>query len=167
MGESRCLVHIQFSFRASGRECVSFDRTSNYFSSLFLQRTPIRTILCTWAPFRWAEIRPGCGTDWRDVKSYKNHAIVVSEIPDNVMQVFDLTMLLTANQKTRFKEMSCYSKFRSAHNVFVNEDTGYMYAMGATTCIAWLHFVYLGDPATPKNRGCYSQDKYIQNMYYL
>jgi len=103
-------------------------------------------------------------TEWRDVKTYKNYALIVSEIPNHGMQIFDLTTLLTANPKTRFKETARYSEFGDAHNVFVNEDTGYAYALGSNTCNGGLHFVDLEDPTKPKNAKCYSQDGYTHDV---
>jgi len=104
------------------------------------------------------------GTNWRDIKTYKNYALVVSEIPNHGMQIFDLTTLLTANPKTRFKQTARYNKFGNAHNVFVNEDTGYAYVVGSNTCSAGLHFVDLEDPTKPKNARCYSQDGYTHDV---
>eukprot|EP00588_Corethron_pennatum_P033983 CAMPEP_0194345500 /NCGR_PEP_ID=MMETSP0171-20130528/104885_1 /TAXON_ID=218684 /ORGANISM="Corethron pennatum, Strain L29A3" /LENGTH=678 /DNA_ID=CAMNT_0039112487 /DNA_START=467 /DNA_END=2501 /DNA_ORIENTATION=- len=103
-------------------------------------------------------------TWWRDIKTYKNYALVVSEYSNHGMQIFDLTTLLTANPKTRFEETARYSKFGKGHNVFVNEDTSYAYAVGTDTCKGGLHFVNLKDPATPKNGGCYSQDGYTHDV---
>jgi len=102
-------------------------------------------------------------TWWRDIKTYKNYALVVSEYSNHGMQIFDLTTLLTANPKTRFKETARYNEFGNAHNVFVNEDTGYAYVLGSNTCNEGMHFVNLDDPTNPENAGCYSEDEYIHD----
>ena len=40
-----------------------------------------------------------------------------------------------------FAETAWYSDFGSAHNIVINEDIGYAYAVGTTTCGQGLHFV--------------------------
>eukprot|EP00588_Corethron_pennatum_P032424 CAMPEP_0194349758 /NCGR_PEP_ID=MMETSP0171-20130528/107267_1 /TAXON_ID=218684 /ORGANISM="Corethron pennatum, Strain L29A3" /LENGTH=776 /DNA_ID=CAMNT_0039117249 /DNA_START=92 /DNA_END=2422 /DNA_ORIENTATION=- len=109
-------------------------------------------------------IEYGLDTDWHDIKTYKNYALVVSEIHEHGMQIFDLTTLLTANPNTTFEETAHYSEFGRAHNVFVNEDTGYAYALGSGTCRGGLHFVDLEDPTKPKNKGCYAEDGYTHDV---
>ena len=69
---------------------------------------------------------------WRDIKVYQNTAYIVSEARDHGMQVFDLTEL---RGKTEFKMLQAtaeYTQFGNAHNIVVNEDSGFVYAVGAT-----------------------------------
>ena len=68
---------------------------------------------------------------WRDVKVYNNHAFVVSEASGHGMQVFDLTRLRNVtNAPVTFTEDAHYDGFGSAHNIVINEDTGYAYPVG-------------------------------------
>lgn len=73
---------------------------------------------------------------WRDIKTYKNKAYIVSEEPTHGMQVFDLTRLrgLTGPPAVPFTEDFHYAGFGSAHNISINEATGFAYVIGATTC---------------------------------
>lgn len=107
---------------------------------------------------------------WRDIKVYNDHAFVVSEAPGHGMQVFDLTRLrgLTANPLRDFVPDAVYTGIGSAHNVAVNEATGYAYAVGATeggyACNAGgLHMVDIRTPGTPVFAGCYDADGYTHD----
>ncbi|MEM7185835.1 MAG: choice-of-anchor B family protein [Bacteroidota bacterium] len=98
---------------------------------------------------------------WRDVKVYDNHAFVVSEAGGHGMQVFDLTRLRNvANPPITFTEDAHYSGFGSAHNIAINEDTGYAYAIGTSTFNGGPHFINLADPTNPVAAGGYSQGGY-------
>ena len=95
---------------------------------------------------------------WRDVKVYNNHAFVVSDLNGNHgMQVFDLTRLRNvANPPETFTEDAHYSGFGSAHNVAINEDTGYAYGVGTSTYSGGPHFVNIQDPLNPIGEGGFS-----------
>lgn len=100
---------------------------------------------------------------WRDVKVYANHALVVA---DNAgahgLQIFDLTQLRgVTDPPVPFTETAHYDEFEEAHNVAVNEDTGYAYAVGGETCGGGLHMIDLGrpeepSPTTPSFAGCFA-----------
>lgn len=81
---------------------------------------------------------------WRDVKVYKNHAFIVSDANGNHgMQIFDLRRLrtLTGSSPVTFTKSqtdgnlfwdgSGPSKKGSAHNIVINEDSGYAYILGS------------------------------------
>ncbi|MCB0416957.1 MAG: choice-of-anchor B family protein [Bdellovibrionales bacterium] len=92
---------------------------------------------------------------WRDIKVYKNHAFIVSEAFDHGMQVFDLTRLRGhEGEPTTFEADARYTKFGSVHNVVINEDTGYAYAVGSNTCDAGMHVVDIRDPKKPTFSTC-------------
>lgn len=98
---------------------------------------------------------------WRDIKVYKNHAFIVSEAPGHGMQVFDLTQLRAATQlPVQFQETAHYDEYGDAHNIVINEDTGFAYVVGAggggTTCGGGLHMVDIRTPASPTFAGCYA-----------
>ncbi|MCF6300395.1 MAG: choice-of-anchor B family protein [Proteobacteria bacterium] len=55
-------------------------------------------------------------SSWRDVKTYGNHAFIVSEALDHGMQVFDLTQLRTViNPPIEFTATANYNGFGNAH----------------------------------------------------
>lgn len=68
---------------------------------------------------------------WRDAKVYNNHVFIVSEARDHGMQVFDLTRLRNvSNPPQIFTHDAHYSGFGSAHNIVINEQNGFAYAVG-------------------------------------
>jgi len=107
-------------------------------------------------------------SDWRDIKTYQDHAYIVSEAGSHGLQIFDLNELLTATPYTTFTETSHYNKFQKAHNIFINEDTGFAYVVGASTgptqCNGGLHMIDVSDPASPEFAGCYSDRGYTHDV---
>ncbi|NQY28319.1 MAG: choice-of-anchor B family protein [Flavobacteriaceae bacterium] len=98
---------------------------------------------------------------WRDVKVYQNHAFIVSEASGHGMQVFDLTRLRTAtNLPVAFDADAWYTGFGSAHNIVINETSGYAYAVGSDTFSGGPHFVNIQDPTNPVAAGGYATDSY-------
>ena len=99
---------------------------------------------------------------WRDVKVYANHAFVVAGGGGNHgMQVFDLTQLRTVDQlPATFDPTARYDGLRTAHNIVINEDTGFAYAVGSrsrsTGCGFGLHMINIQDPRNPTFAGCFS-----------
>ena len=70
-------------------------------------------------------------SSWRDIKVYQNHAFVVSEANGHGMQVFDLTRLRNVqNPPVEFNADTHFTEFGSAHNIVINEDSGYAYVVG-------------------------------------
>jgi choice-of-anchor B domain-containing protein len=101
---------------------------------------------------------------WRDVKVYADHALIVSEAGGHGMQVFDLTELRdVTSPPVTFAETAHYDGFGSAHNVVVNEASGYAYAVGSNTCSGGLHMVDVQDPTNPTGAGCFSADGYTHD----
>lgn len=100
-------------------------------------------------------------SSWRDVKTYANHAFVVSEAGGHGMQVFDLTRLRNvANPPETFTEDAHYNGFGSAHNIVINEDSGYAYGVGTSSYNGGPHFVNIQDPLNPAAAGGYGMDDY-------
>ncbi len=98
---------------------------------------------------------------WRDAKVYDNHAFIVSEAGGHGMQVFDLTRLRNVNNPpVTFTEDAHYNGFGSAHNIAINEATGYAYVIGTSTFNGGPHFVDLSNPTNPVAAGGYSGDGY-------
>jgi choice-of-anchor B domain-containing protein len=99
---------------------------------------------------------------WRDIKVYKNHAFVVADgAGQHGMQVFDLTRLRrTGTTPTTFTADTVYDRIASAHNIAINEETGYAYPIGNSgggeTCGGGLHMIDIRDPKVPKFAGCWA-----------
>jgi choice-of-anchor B domain-containing protein len=99
---------------------------------------------------------------WRDIKVYKNHAYIVADgAGPHGMQVFDLTQLRNSQGgPVTFKETAHYDRIHSAHNIVINEATGFAYpvgnSMGGETCGGALHMIDIRDPSAPKFAGCYA-----------
>ena len=98
---------------------------------------------------------------WRDIKTYQNYAFVVSEAPGHGMQVFDLTRLRdVTNAPVNFTEDAHYDGFGSAHNVVINENSGYAYGVGSSTYNGGPHFVDISNPLNPIPAGGFATDSY-------
>ena len=98
---------------------------------------------------------------WRDVKVYNNHAFIVAEANGHGMQVFDLTQLRdVTNPPEIFSADALYSGFGSAHNIVINEDSGYAYGVGTNTFSGGPHFINIQDPTSPTAAGGYQQAGY-------
>ena len=71
-------------------------------------------------------------SSWRDVKVFENNAYIVSEAMGHGMQVFDLTQLEdVVVPPMTFSANAVNTSFGSAHNIIINEDSGYAYPVGA------------------------------------
>ena len=99
---------------------------------------------------------------WRDIKVYRDHAFIVS---DNAgahgMQVFDLTQLRdVSDPPVTFEATAHYDGINSAHNIVINEETGFAYAVGSSsggrTCGGALHMIDIRDPRSPAFAGCFA-----------
>ena len=98
---------------------------------------------------------------WRDINVYNYHAFIVSEAPGHGMQVFDLSRLRdVTSAPENFTEDALYTQFGNAHNIVINEDTGFAYAVGTNTFGGGPHFVNIQDPLNPTSAGGYSNDSY-------
>ena len=99
---------------------------------------------------------------WRDIKVYRNHAFIVSDgAGPHGMQVFDLTQLrgVTSPPQT-LQPTTTYSNINSAHNIVINEETGFAYSVGGSgggeTCGGGLHMINIQVPANPVFAGCFA-----------
>lgn len=103
-------------------------------------------------------------SSWRDIKVYENHAYIVSEADGHGMQVFDLTRLRNVtNTPETFNDDGRYTGFGNAHNVVINEETGYAYPVGTARDDQFnggVHFVNLQDPKNPVSEGGYGVNGY-------
>ena len=96
---------------------------------------------------------------WRDIKVYMNHAYVVADaVGAHGMQVFDLTRLRTGGTEQTFAADVVYGDFGSAHNVAIDESSGFACVVGSDTCNGGLHMVDIRQPLNPMFAGCHSVD---------
>jgi choice-of-anchor B domain-containing protein len=109
-------------------------------------------------------------SSWRDIKTFKNHAFIVSDINGaHGMQVLDLTKLrgLDGSTTVKFKADAQYEEFGSAHNIVINEETGFAYVVGVsdggTKCSGGLHVIDINDPKNPAFVACFSTDGYTHD----
>lgn len=101
---------------------------------------------------------------WRDIKVYNDYAFIVSEASGHGMQIFDLTQLRNVvSPPVTFANTDHYSGFGDAHNIVINEDSGYAYAVGTNTCSGGLHMINIQDPLNATNAGCFSGDGYTHD----
>lgn len=101
---------------------------------------------------------------WRDIKVYEDHAFIVAESANHGMQVFDLTRLRgldAADAPHMLTEDALYEGFQRAHNIAINEDSGFAYAVSqrddAEGCGRGMHIVDIRDPLNPTFAGCYDE----------
>ncbi|PQJ80159.1 choice-of-anchor B family protein [Polaribacter porphyrae] len=100
-------------------------------------------------------------SDWRDVKVYKNHAFIVSEASNHGMQVFDLTQLRNvANPPETFASDKDFTAFGNAHNIVINEDSGFAYVVGSNQFSGGPFFIDIRDPKNPIAAGGYAAGGY-------
>jgi choice-of-anchor B domain-containing protein len=111
---------------------------------------------------------------WRDIKVYEDHAFIVAESANHGMQVFDLRTLRGLDPATAPHTVSAvtrYTGFLRAHNIAINEDSGFAYAVGqrddAHGCPSSAHIVDIRDPANPTFAGCMSEGGYVHDTHCL
>ncbi|PIQ62468.1 MAG: hypothetical protein COV99_05790 [Bacteroidetes bacterium CG12_big_fil_rev_8_21_14_0_65_60_17] len=101
---------------------------------------------------------------WRDMKVYKDHAFIVADgAGQHGMQIFDLRQLRSYDgDPIQFEMTAYYDQIASAHNIVINEETGYAYSVGSssggTTCGGGLHMINIQDPVNPVFAGCFQDN---------
>lgn len=109
---------------------------------------------------------------WRDMKVYNEQAYIVSDLNGaHGVQVFDLTQLLDAEQSstddpTYFNTVGIYSEVTSAHNIAINEQSGFAYVVGSNKASGGLHVLDLNGGAAgsmPTFAGDFSADGYTHD----
>jgi choice-of-anchor B domain-containing protein len=109
-------------------------------------------------------------SSWRDIKIYNDHAFIVAEASSHGMQVFDLNQLLTAPVDSVFTETAHYDLIGNAHNIVINEASGFAYIVGTSVkgrfgCNGGLHMVNIENPISPAFAGCYGGDGYVHDAH--
>jgi choice-of-anchor B domain-containing protein len=105
---------------------------------------------------------------WRDVKVFNNHAFIVADNTfredSHGLQVFDLTRLRNVtNPPEVFTPDFRLENIGRAHNVVINEDSGYAYVVGGNregTFAGGPIFVNIQDPKAPVIEGGFSEGGY-------
>ncbi len=97
---------------------------------------------------------------WRDMKVRNNWVYIVSDgAGQHGMQVFNLERLREFDGvPIEFEEDYHYDGIGSAHNIVINPDTDYAYAVGAggpNGCGGGLHIINIEDPSNPTFEGCF------------
>ena len=100
---------------------------------------------------------------WRDIKVYKNHAFIVSEAQDHGMQVFDLTKLRGLTSRQTFTADAHLTDFKNAHNISINEDSGFAYVVGSNLYEGGPVFIDINDPKNPMVVGGYADASYTHD----
>jgi len=95
--------------------------------------------------------------DWRDIKVYMDYAFIVADDAGaHGMQVFDLTRLPGIASPQTFMADAVYVNFENAHNLAINEASGYAYVAGTNDCGGGLHIVDISIPNNPMFAGCHT-----------
>lgn len=101
---------------------------------------------------------------WRDVKVYEDYAFIVSEAGEHGMQVIDLNQVIdTDNIPATFSNSAFYGGFGNCHNIVINEESGYAYAVGTTTFSGGLHIIDISNPTSPVIAGGYGLSGYVHD----
>ena len=98
---------------------------------------------------------------WRDMKVYEGYVYIVADgAGQHGVQVFDLKRLRDIDEPQTFEPDFLYEGIASAHNIVMNESTGFAYVVGAggggETCGGGLHMLDVRTPPEPEFAGCFS-----------
>jgi choice-of-anchor B domain-containing protein len=106
------------------------------------------------------------GSLWRDVKVIDGWAFIVAEATGHGMQIFDMRRLeaLSASEvPVVFDSDAHYPNWGNAHNIAVDEESGYAYGVGTNTFAGGLHVVDVNDPLNPVYAGSSEEDGYTHD----
>lgn len=129
---------------------------------------------------------------WRDIKIYGNYAFIVSENTNHGMQVrwsrhsmtvqtklqpqhfriihnqvIEMTQMVNLDVSqgpVTFAETVHFPSFKTAHNIFINEDTGYAYVVGSNLCAGGLYIININNPLSPTFEACFDKDGYVHDV---
>jgi len=107
---------------------------------------------------------------WRDIKVIGNYAYIVAEARGHGLQVFDMTRLRGRNSLEYLTPDATNSDFGNAHNIVANEETNFLYVVGATQngagysiCRGGLLVLDVSNPLQPRYAGCFGNDGYVHD----
>lgn len=106
-------------------------------------------------------------SSWRDIKVYGNFAYIVAEAAGHGVQIFDLTKLRNAgNSPVTFEEDGRYAEIGNAHNIVINETSGFAYPVGTDRNDIYdggVHFLDLSNPTVPMASGGWGVNGYTHD----
>ena len=106
-------------------------------------------------------------SSWRDVKVYGTYAYVVSEANGHGVQVFDLKRLRNvSNPPQIFTADGQYTDLGNAHNIVINEQSGFAYPVGTDRDDQFnggVHFLNLQNPIVPILAGGWGLNGYTHD----
>lgn len=143
----------------TGKEYALFGRTNG---------TSFVDITNPTAPVYLGNLPSHTGSSvWRDIKVYRDHAYIVSDQNGpHGLQIFDLKQLRNVTTPQTFSATANFNAggaFRSAHNIAINEDSGYAYIVGSNLAAGGLYIVNLANPTAPTVAGQFSTDGYTHD----
>ena len=105
---------------------------------------------------------------WRDIKVYGHYAFITAEpgsgsgstpIPHGI-QIVDLSVLRGhTGPRVVLTPVTTYTEVNFAHNIVINEEAGFAYAVGSSggeSCGGGLHAIDIRNPEVPAFAGCIS-----------
>lgn len=106
-------------------------------------------------------------SSWRDIKVYQDYAYIVAEANGHGVQVFDLKKLRdVSNIPKVFSADNRYTDIGNAHNIVINEETGFAYPVGTDRNDQFnggVHFLDLQNPETPILAGGWGVNGYTHD----
>jgi choice-of-anchor B domain-containing protein len=102
---------------------------------------------------------------WRDMKVFNDRAYIVADSNgEHGMQIFDLTQLRSVTSPQNFSSTAHYDGFNRAHNISINEDSGFAYVVGSEVASGGLHVLDLnGSSFIPTLAGEFADDGYTHD----
>ena len=110
---------------------------------------------------RYLGFMPANRSGARDLKVYRDHLFMTGDgAGEHGLLVFDLGRLRDAGTVPGvFEPDARYDGIQSAHNLIIDTESGFAFAVGATggaqTCGGGLHMVDIREPLAPVFAGCY------------
>jgi choice-of-anchor B domain-containing protein len=100
-------------------------------------------------------------SSWREIKTYRNYALIVSDGSGDRhgVQIFDLTRLRGVTTPRNFTEDARFDA-GSIHNIAVNNESGFAYAVGTSSggerCSGGSLIFSMQNPLKPEFAGCFA-----------
>ena len=108
---------------------------------------------------------------WRDVKVYGDFTYIVSEANSHGVQVFDLKKLRNISSAPQtFSADGRYTGLGNAHNIVINEASGFAYPVGTNRDDQFnggVHFLNLENPLSPTLAGGWGVNGYTHDAQVL
>ena len=104
---------------------------------------------------------------WRDIKVFQDHAFIVSEAQNHGLQVFDLTRLRDITEEQKFTADVRMTGFGNAHNIAINEVSGYAYVVGSDLYQGGPAFIDINDPTNPTLVGGFGDESYTHDAHII